>query len=414
MNKKIGTLLLSGLVTGSMLGSGIIILPPLAYKELGNYSILAWITIMLLGGLYAGVFTKLNINFKGGLANAVEAAFGYKFKELTSYFLIFAVFAGPAVVMLTIGDYLTWIYPFKHSKIIYGIFFIFLCFFILIKNIASISKISLILSVIIASTLLIGSITILMGYRKEMIFEELPSITSYGKTVLVLFWAIVGWEVVGNYTSEVKNPKKTIKRAIGISFIVVNLVYLLIVLALERMDISQITGSGSFGENKLAMMLVPAFGKYGVNLMVFTAVALCISTYILFVGSAARLLNMLSEENRMPKIFSKKTKDNSPYMAVIFLSMIHIINVSLVGFGFIKIELLVSFANIFFIFNALLGIFASMKLFKSKFNLTITFILALMLCTLLAFSSKKILIIPILLIISTFIRSKKAQVKKLA
>ena len=75
MNKKIGTLLLSGLVTGSMLGSGIIILPPLAYKELGAYSIFAWLALMSLAALYAGIFTKLNINFSGGLSTAVEKAF---------------------------------------------------------------------------------------------------------------------------------------------------------------------------------------------------------------------------------------------------------------------------------------------------------------------------------------------------
>lgn len=407
MNKKIGTLLLSGLVTGSMLGSGIIILPPLAYKELGCYSIFAWLALMFLGALYAGIFTKLNINFAGGLSTAVEKAFGYSFKELTSYFLIFAVFAGPSVVMLTVGEYMTWLYPFKNSIIVYGIVFIFLSFFILIKNIRAISKIALILSIGISSVLIIGAITVLLGYRKDIVFGEIPRIMSFGKTILVLFWAVVGWEVIGNYTAEVENPEKTIKKAISISFLIVNLVYLLIVFSMERIDLEKISLAKNFGENKLAVLLVPAFGSYGIPIMIVTAVALCISTYILFVGSAARLLNTLAEENRAPQIFKKKLKNNSPYIALIFFSLIHIININLVGFKYLSIELLVSFANIFFISNALLGIFASMKLFKNKSNFIATSILALMLCLLLVFSSKKILLIPILMFFNTYVKNKR-------
>ena len=56
-------------------------------------------------------------------------------------------------------------------------------------------------------------------------------------------------------------------------------------------------------------------------------------------------------------------------MALIFFSIIHIVNINLVGLKYLNIELLVSFANIFFISNALLGIFASMKLFKNKYNI---------------------------------------------
>ena len=60
--EKIGTLQLIGLVTGSMLGSGIILLPPLAYKMLGNYALFTWIFIFMLGTLFAYVFIKMSID----------------------------------------------------------------------------------------------------------------------------------------------------------------------------------------------------------------------------------------------------------------------------------------------------------------------------------------------------------------
>ena len=60
MSKKLNAVTLSGLMIGPILGSGIIFLPPLAYKNLGEHAIFAWIIIMLMGVLFAYVFSKMN------------------------------------------------------------------------------------------------------------------------------------------------------------------------------------------------------------------------------------------------------------------------------------------------------------------------------------------------------------------
>lgn len=411
-NKKIGTTLLTGLITGSMLGSGVIILPPLAYKFLGNYAIFTWIIIVILGAFFAKVFANLSVTFPGdgGVSNAVEAAFGSEFKKLTSYFLIFAVFAGPTAVMITAGEHLSNLYKFTNSTYIYALIFIFVCSFILLKNIASISKVSLFLSIAIALILLIGSITVLMGNTKPFILQEIPSTFEFGKTILILFWAIVGWEVIGNYTNEVKDIKKTINRAVILSFFIVNLVYFLVALAMQNIDLSKISNLHHLDTGNISIILLPAFGKYAIPLMSFTTIALCLSTYILFVGSVARLINSLASENKLPKFLSKKLPNNSPYTATIFLSSIHILTLILAIFGLVNIEKIVSYANVFFICNALLGILASMKLFRNKSNFIITFILVVILALLLVFSSKILLIIPLVLTVIAVVKDKKLKV----
>ena len=414
-NKKIGTTLLTGLITGSMLGSGIIILPPLAYKTLGNYAIFTWIIIVILGALFAKVFTNLSIQFPGdgGVSNAVESAFGSEFKKLTSYFLIFAVFTGPTAVMITAGEHLSNIYKFNHSINIYALIFIIMCSFILLKNISSISKVSLVLSVAVALILLIGSITVLLGYTKDFVPQTLPTVNEFGKTILILFWAVVGWEVIGNYSNEVKNLKKTINRAVIFSFLLVNLVYFLVSLAMQTIDVSSLANTYNLDTSNISIILLPAFGKYAIPLMSFTTIALCISTYILFVGSVARLINSLAAEGNLPKLLSKKSANNSPCTAIIFLSSIHIFSLILAIFGILNIEKIVSFANVFFICNALLGILASMKLYRTKSNFIITLILVIMLLLLLAFSSKLVLVVPVVLCGWSFWRMKREKLANL-
>lgn len=77
--KKIGPFLLSGLMIGPILGSGIILLPPpLAYGKLGTGSIWSWVTIMGLGAIFAMIFSKLSILHPGdgGMTIAIEQAMG--------------------------------------------------------------------------------------------------------------------------------------------------------------------------------------------------------------------------------------------------------------------------------------------------------------------------------------------------
>ena len=408
MNKKIGVTLLIGLITGSMLGSGIILLPPIAYKKLGNYAIFSWLMIMVFGGFFAKIFMDLSINFPdtGGVNNAVEKAFGEKFKRLTSYFLILAVFSGPSAVMLTAGEHLSNLYEFNNSNEIYALALIVLCAVILLKNLSFISKISLILSFFIAFILTVGALWVLFEGARNITFESVPTTKEFGRTILILFWAVVGWEVIGNYSTEVDNPKKTIKRAVIYSFIIVNLVYFLVTLAFQILDFEKFD-IGNL--NNIGIILIPIFGKWAIPLMTFTAVALCLSTYILFIGSVARLMSSLGKEGGLPRIFNKTSSSNSPFIAILFLSFVNLGSLILTLLRILDVEKIVAFANAFFICNALFGILASMKLYKTKTNFMMTLLLSLMLIILLFFSSKFLLIFIASIICYTYFNKKEEK-----
>lgn len=77
-NRSIGVVTLCGLIVGPVLGSGIVLLPPIAYKVIGQWSILAWIVIMALGIVFAYVFVFLSLKSPGneGIAIAVGNTLG--------------------------------------------------------------------------------------------------------------------------------------------------------------------------------------------------------------------------------------------------------------------------------------------------------------------------------------------------
>ena len=102
MSNKLNTFTLSGLMIGPVLGTGIILLPPLIYNISHEYSLFIWGLILCCGLIFSLIFAKLSILYKGneGASLATKNVLGVKYQKLTSFYLISAVCFGPVAVLL--------------------------------------------------------------------------------------------------------------------------------------------------------------------------------------------------------------------------------------------------------------------------------------------------------------------------
>lgn len=232
MNKKLGTFTLSGLIIGPILGSGVILLPSMLYNLVGNFSLIIWGTILSLGFIFALIFGKLAILYPGdgGVSLATKEALGKKFQVLTSFYLICAVFFGPVAVLLIAGKFIQPYFP--NIPIVYLGFLVYIITYILLLfKISFIGKLMLVVSSAITLLFLISSINILLETSSFTL--TIPHIENQqiSYSFLLAFWAIVGWEVIGNYSNEVEKTK-TLTNAVVFSAIIVSVVYVLISLAI--------------------------------------------------------------------------------------------------------------------------------------------------------------------------------------
>ncbi|KEK23116.1 APC family permease [Bacillus gaemokensis] len=389
--KKLGPVLLSGLIIGPILGSGIILLPPLIYKTAGDYAIIAWLLIMGVGFLFASLFGKLSIHFpsESGVSYAVDQAFGPSMKQLTSIFFIIAGCLGPTAVLMTASQYITAVFP--NSKIpLEGIGFLLmsLCVLILLLDISSIGKVSFVFSTAATVLLLSGGISSIPHFRSEALFQTAFSFDDFGYSILLLFWALVGWEIIGNYSMDVTNRKKTIPQAIAISAITVTIVCLVVASATQWIEIPN-----SNQENlRITVVLATLFGDFSVPLIAFITTILCMSTYLLVVGGVSRLI--ASEAKYIKKLskLSYRTKSNVPSFSLLLLISIHTAVFICLYHNFITVEQIVAIANAFFICNAICGIFAAYKLLPGLLNKVLSFSLIICFLIILSFSSIWILI----------------------
>ncbi|MBP7769745.1 MAG: amino acid permease [Aliarcobacter sp.] len=395
-NKKLNTLTLSGLIIGPILGSGVILLPALLFNMIGNYSLIIWSLILFLGFIFALIFGKLAILYPGdgGVSLATKEVLGRKYQLLSSFYLIFAVFFGPVAVLLIAAMFIKPYFPNIPLEIL-GFFIYVLTYFLLLFRIDFIGKLMLIVSSTITIIFLLSSINILIHTESFKLIIPNIEFSQIGYSFLLAFWAIVGWEVIGNYSNEVKETK-TLTKAVIFSAIVVSLVYIMICFAIVFGNFNKEIGA-SF---KLVWLIEPIFKSYSNLILSSISLILCVGTLILFVGGVSRLISSLNLTTYTSKHLANKT----PIGALNLLSFIYIITLILVYLKILFLDNLVAFANGFFIANAIIGLITAIAIFEKGFLRYGSILLSFIFFTILLFSNIFILSLVFLLFIFTYFK----------
>lgn len=234
--RKIGTLPLCAMMIGSILGSGIIILPPLALEIAGDWAIVGWIATLLFSLAFAYVFSTLGVILpgEGGAASGIERAFGPAAKRLASYSLAGAVLFGPTAVMMIIVDYFpSAIMPTTEvGRVLIAATITVFCAGLVISGLKNMSRFTMVLASAATLLLLAGAGVVLMFHASPPAPLSDFNGKDFGYTMLLLFWAVVGWEVVGNYGGEVINPRRTVPLAAMIAAVIIGIVSLCVAAAL--------------------------------------------------------------------------------------------------------------------------------------------------------------------------------------
>ena len=380
--RKIGTLPLVCMMTGAVLGSGIIILPPLALETAGQWAVIAWALTGLAGLAFAYVFAHAGTLFpgEGGAASAVEHAFGPAAKRLAAYTLSGAALFGPAAVMLTIADYLPPALlpgPDADPALAAGAVQL-VCAALLASGLKNMSRAAMVLASTATVLLLAGACLTLLFHAGTP--APLPGFDggAMGYTLLLLFWAIVGWEVVGNYGAEVIDPQRTVPRAAMIAAVVIGLVFLAVGAAMQYGAFPPGAGHGVTG------LIYPLFGAASPLVMSGVVAALCVTTYLVFVGGVVRLVGHLAQEGGLPRFLDRRNGRGVPWVAVVCYTGVHLFQIFLTSRGVLDVAKILAISDGFFLANALLGTLAAARLFPRPLPRLVAALLSLGLLVILA------------------------------
>jgi len=382
----------------------VILLPPLLFNTIGDYALLVWAVISLLGFAFALVFGRLSILYPGdgGVSLATKAALGKKYQLLTSFYLIFAVLFGPVAVLLVaaqfLQDFFVGVNPVFVALGVYGATYL-----MLLVRIDFLGKLMLIVTSTITIVFLLSSVITLSQVNQFTFTLPTLKISEIGDAFLLAFWALVGWEVIGNYSNDIEDSK-TLTKAVIFSAVMVAIIYLLLGAAISFGSFDHDNSNDPF---KLAWLIEKIFADYTIIFLAVISTTLCIGTLILFVGGVARLISSL----KLHPYLSKHISSGSPIGALNILGLIHLVILLLVYLKILDISSLVAFANGFFIANAIIGLVTAIVLFENGILRYSAFILTALFLAILAFSNLVILAVIIGLFLFVYFKNTK-NVKK--
>lgn len=331
-----------------VVGSGLLILPGLAYARVGRSAIYAWLACALVVLPILFIFARLGARFPsaGGVAGFVQAAFGRRWGLVTEVILLGTFTLGIPAIALTGGRYFAAILD--QPAIATPAAFVLLlgaCAVNCLGARVSGNAQSVLAAVLVAMLAVIGGTSVLGHWHGAASAaaafspDVWPAIPAIG----LIFFAFTGWEVLSFTAEEYHNPKRDFPIAVGASYLIVVLLYLAIAVGIQ---LSLAPGDPALAGAPLATMMAQFFGPFGRGFVGVLGTVIIGANLIGAVWAASRLTFASAREGLLPSALTKLSDGTrTPLRALGASTAIFVLILSLNAVGAIRIEALLKFAG---------------------------------------------------------------------
>jgi APA family basic amino acid/polyamine antiporter len=335
LNRTFGFWSTLSVVVGTVIGTGIFFKQGRILSEAGNSTnaILVWIVAGLISLSGALTLAELSsrITKTGGLYSYLEETYGKFWGFLAGWMQV--IFYGPALISAVSYFGATLLLQLFGIDEKYAVatalgLIVFLTLINLLEN-----KVSEKISLLTTSIKLIPIIAIIVfglffGHQHALgqtvtVISSSANGSGFGVAMLSALFAYDGWVVAASIGGEIKNPGRTLPRALSIGMIFVLLVYVLISFGiLKALPANEITKYDNLAPFHI---INSAFGSLAgrlVNIAVFISIIGTLNSKIL---AFPRIMFEMADNGNFifPNTFNKLGKrTKSPFVATIFIGFI--------------------------------------------------------------------------------------------
>ncbi len=327
-HKRLGLWMLTALVTGNMIGSGIFLLPA-SLAGFGSISILAW-CFTAVGALLIGlVFAKLStiIPRIGGPYAYCREAFGDFVGFQMAYNYWIALWVGNAAIAVAFAGYLGVFWPALSTNHHYAFFVsagaVWLMTLINVLGIHRAGMLQLVTTVLkLLPLLLVATLGLLFVQPHNLENFNITGHSNFsaltGAATLTL-WAFIGLESATVPADSVKDPHKNIARATILGILIAAVVYIL----------STIAVMGIIPTAQLAHSTAPyadaariIFGPMGGMLIAVGAIVSCFGALNGWTLLQGQIPMAAARDGLFPQPFAKESRFGTPAFGLIFTSVL--------------------------------------------------------------------------------------------
>lgn len=354
-----------GLLSTSLLGTGVFAVPAMVAQVAGYDGLWAWPLLLILVFPIAIGFAELGKHYPsaGGVAYFIAKAFNAQLGRVTGWaFLSVIPFGIPAALYITSG--------FWHSlfglsaNMEFAVQIATLCF-IWMLGLFGAGASGWIQSVI--AVLIIGLVlAICFTTTPSVLSIQWPTIASVNTSHLlsafaIMFWCFVGLEAFVHLTSEFKRPEKDFPRALIIGLLVAGFVYWACTAAVLYFAPQDATVTTA-----LPKIIQQLFGHNGLLVICIIGYLACFASINIYCQSFARLIwSQFSQDypkHRLAQLSTRQTPINALTVVVLF----SLLSLIVIHFFHIPLDVLLEYANGVFVLIYLLGMISGVKLLHGK------------------------------------------------
>ena len=311
---------------GTILGAGIYVLVGKVAGAAGIYAPVSFALAAVTAGLSAFTYMELCSRYplSGGAAVYTQKGFGLRWLSiLVGFLIVLSGLVSAATISRGFVGYFRVFFEVPEAMIIIGVV-------IAIALLAAWGIAQSVAATAVATIIEVGGLLLIIGVAYASfgaLPERLPELVPPFELVawqgiflggFLAFYAFIGFEDMVNVAEEVKNPERTLPRAILIAIVISTALYLAVSLAAVLvLPLDQLSAS----EAPLALMFEQATGA-SPKVMASISLFAVINGALVQIIMAARMLYGMSREGWLPKGIGKlNARTQTPIFATILVSL---------------------------------------------------------------------------------------------
>lgn len=353
------------LYIGSVIGSGILLIPGLTAELAGPASLIAWLAMSIVVvpmAVTMGLLASRHPS-SGGVSHFVRLAFGRHYGNLVGWLFLLSVPIGGPVLAVTGAQYVAVLLGWGGIETYSLALLIFIL--PLVMNVFGLKlagSVQMIVVALILGILLLAICTSIPHYDAVHFTPFLPhGGLSVFQAAALMFWCFIGWEAVTHLSAEFVDPKRNAIRGVIWSTGIVALIYF----AVAFMNVA----TGSYGQQgsatSLSTMVQLTLGPAGGWIVAAVALFICFAAHNAYSSAASRIAFTLAREGAAPQWMGTLSgKYGTPVGGLGFIAAGGVLALCVLASGAVTLTELIALPNATFIATYIGGCLAGVKLLR--------------------------------------------------
>ena len=352
------------LYAGSVLGTGVLILPGVAARTAGPASLLAWLALIVLSVPLALTYAAISVQRPdaGGFSDAIERAFGPRWGAVAGWLFVAQTPTGTVVAALIAGQCAASVTGGGNdTALLFGAALVAAAYALNFIGLRVSALAQLVTLGVIAAGLALIVARALPEVRLTSFTPFFPhGHSAVGLASVELFWAFVGWEAITPLAREFRDPRD-IWRASIVAVVVVGALYLSLAVA--------VIGTGAAASDApLVLLAARVFGAQASRVVGIAGYLLCFIPVNAYVAGTSRLVFALGERRQLPSWFGTLSPSGIPRRALLALGAAAAIALWVAHLGQLDTARLLPISTSSFLATYVLSMAAAIRLLRAPLS----------------------------------------------